>query len=203
MKAICKTSRLIWAVPALGALFLTTCAVASSGEFYQSYPPAKVIAHLPLSGGATQLFLRQEGRTQYLYVQRPFQQGFTVIDVTKPGRPKVVPRVPLETRTVMGSGLMITKTPEHSATVNANGNPEDARAGGTVPESVHFLDVSDPAHPLTLQTSNGGTSVLADDARGLIYVANSKGIWILSHRQVLRRHQCSSSDAIAPIPNCN
>ena len=60
------------------------------------------------------------------------------------------------------------------------------------------------AHPQTVQSFSGVTSILPDDARGLIYVANGEGIWILSHQQVLRRHYCSSSDAIsAGIPNCD
>ena len=45
---------------------------------------------------------------------------------------------------------------------------------------------------------------MRDDARSLIYVANGDGIWILSHREVLRRHLCSSSDALSSaIPNCD
>ncbi|HXY11571.1 MAG TPA: hypothetical protein VEI52_27300, partial [Terriglobales bacterium] len=68
---------------------------------------------------------------------------------------------------------------------------------------VLILDVSDPAHPRKVQSFSGVTSILPDNARGMIYVANSDGIWILSHRQVLRSHPCSSSDAISPIPNCD
>lgn len=34
------------------------------------------------------------------------------------------------------------------------------------------------------------TSILRDDARTLLYLANSNGIWIVSHQQVLRRHFC-------------
>src|SRR5580693_3166669 len=80
--------RLLYMSVALGALFLATLANASGGDFYQSYAQTEVIARLPLSGGgATRMFLRQDGKAKYLYVQRASQQGFTVIDVTKPERP--------------------------------------------------------------------------------------------------------------------
>jgi hypothetical protein len=206
MKTI-KTAICACAVLTLGALFLTTRADASSGDFYPSYVQARVIGHLPLSGGARRMFLQQEGRTQYLYVQQPSQQGFTVIDVRKPDRPKVVNHMRQENLTMVASGLAISQTPDNSATVGtsrATGNTEGARGGGSVPESVRVLDVSDPAHPRTVQTFSGVTSILPDDARGLIYLANGEGIWILSHQRVLRRHRCSSSDAISSaIPNCD
>lgn len=205
MKTICRTRRLICAVLVLVALFLTTRAGASAGDSYQSYSQGKLIAHLPMpGGGARQMFLRHQGKVQYLYVQRSSQQGFTVIDVTKPERPKLVRRVPIETVTVMGSGLVVTETPDKSATTSyPPGNVQGARGDDTVPESVRVLDVSNPAHPQTMRTSGGVTSVLADDARGLIYVVNSEGIWILSPQPMLRRHQCSSSDAISNLPNCD
>jgi len=40
-----------------------------------SYLQAKVIAHLPLSGGARQMFLQQEGSRQFLYVQQSPSKG--------------------------------------------------------------------------------------------------------------------------------
>jgi hypothetical protein len=204
MTSIFKTAICTCAV--LAVFFATALADASTGDFYQSYSPARVIAHLPLSGGgATQMFLQQEGRTQYLYVQRPSQRGFVVINVTRPERPKVVTRLPLETVTVVGSGLVVTETPDKSVTASRAADMKGAGEDedNTFPQSVHVLDVSDPAHPLTVRAFTGVTSVLADNSRSLIYVANDKGIWILSHQQLLRRHPCSSSDAISPIPNCN
>ncbi|HXC42365.1 MAG TPA: hypothetical protein VNY51_02455 [Candidatus Dormibacteraeota bacterium] len=202
MNPVRATRCFMCAVLALSALFLTKRANASAADFYQSSKQAKVLARLPLSsGGSARMFLRQEGKTRYLYVQRASQQGVTVIDVTKARRPKVVHRAPLETLTVMGSGLVVTETLDHSATLSASGarNGDGDHRGDVVPESVHVLDVRDPAHSRTV----GSTSVLEDPARNLVYVVNDDGIWILSRQQGLRGHKCSSSDAISPIPNCN
>ena len=205
MKTILKIRTLICVVLAVGALLSTLSADASDSDSYPSYLEAKVIAHLPLSGGIRRMFLQQEGRRQFLYVQQPSQQGVTVIDITKPERPKVVNQVPLENLTMVSFGLAIFETPENSATVGASlatGNAEGLHGSGVL-ESVRVLDVSDPAHPRTVQNFGGVTSVLQDSAQNLFYVANGDGVWIVSHQQVLRRHECSSSDAISPLPNCD
>ena len=205
MKTILKIRTLICIVLAVGALLSTPGADASDSDSYPSYLEAKVIAHLPLSGGIRRMFLQQEGKRQFLYVQQPSQHGVTVIDITKPERPKVVNQVPLENLTMVSSGLAIFETPENSATVGASlatGNAEGAQGSGVL-ESVRVLDVSDPAHPRTVQNFGGVTSILQDSAQNLLYVANGDGVWIVSHQQVLRRHECSSSDAISPLPNCD
>jgi hypothetical protein len=205
MKTILKIRTLICVVLAVAALSSSPGADASDSDSYPSYLEAKVIAHLPLSGGIRRMFLQQEGRRQFLYVQRPSQQGVAVIDITKPERPKMVNQVPLENLTMVNFGLAIFETPENSAPVGASlatGNAE-GRHGSGVLESVRVLDVSDPAHPRTVQNFDGVTSILQDSAQNLLYVANGDGVWIVSHQQVLRRHECSSSDAISPLPNCD
>jgi hypothetical protein len=205
MKMILKIRTVTCVVLAVGALLSTPAAVASDSDSYPSYLQAKVIAHLPLSGGARQMFLQQEGRRQFLYVQQPSQQGVTVIDITKPERPKVVNQLPLENLTTVSFGLAISETPENSANVGASlaaGNVEGPPGSGIL-ESVRVLDVSDPAHPRTLRNFDGVTGILQDSARNLLYVANGDGVWIVSQQQVLRSRECSSSDAISPLPNCD
>lgn len=199
MKTICTIRSFACAGIAFGALWLATSADAADSDF-------KVIAHLPLSGGARQMFLQQEGKTQYLYAQRLSPQGVTVIDVTNPERPKVVNHVPLENLTMLGSGLAISETLNNSPTVGASsgtGNAEDPTGSDAARESVRMLDVSDPVHPRMVETFEGVTSILQDSARNLVYVANGDGVWIVSHQQTLRRHDCSSSDAVLAMPNCD
>ena len=205
MKTICSRASLAGAALALGIFFLTP-ANASTGDFYPSYLQAKVIAHLPMSGATSQMFLERQGRKLYLYMQQP-QQAFTVVDVTNPAKPKTVSHVSHANLITVSSGLAIAEQPQGSATVRtpaAAGSAEGTRGGGggSAP-TVRVLDVSNPAHPQTVRTFSGVTNILSDEARGLIYVANGDGIWILSHQQVLRRYECSSSDAISPIPNCD
>jgi hypothetical protein len=207
MKTINRELGVVGAFLALSVFFLTINLDASQGDFYRSYMNAKVLAHVPVSGASAQrMFLQQAGRRQYLYLQQASNQGFTVIDVSKPAKPKMVTHVPGENLTLVGSGLAIAEAPGSTA-AGASGTDEIAEGtrggGGSAPQQIRVLDVSDPAHPRRVQSFSGVTSILPDDARGLIYVANGEGIWILSHQQVLRRHPCSSSDAISFEPNCD
>lgn len=205
MKTILRIRTVTCVVLAVGALLSTPGAVASDSDPSPSYLQAKVIAHLPLSGGARQMFSQQEGGRQFLYVRQSPQQGVTVIDITKPERPKVVNQVPLENLIMVSFGLAISETPENSATGGASlgdGNAEGPPGSGA-PESVRVLDVSDPARPQTVRDFDGVTSILQDSSRNLLYVANGDGVWIVSHQQVLRTHECSSSDAISPLPTCD
>jgi len=204
MKTILRMRNVTSVVLTVGALLSTPGAIASDSDSYPSYLPAKVIAHLPLSGGARQMFSQQEGTRQFLYVQQSPNQGVTVIDITKPEQPKVVKQVPLENLTMVSFGLAVSETPENSATVGSLGdeNAEGPPGSGGL-ESVRVLDVSDPAHPRTVRNFDGVTSILQDSARNLLYVANGDGVWIVSHQQVLRSHKCSSSDALSDLPNCD
>jgi hypothetical protein len=206
MKSIERTA--FWFVLVLTTVLIALPSFASPGDFYTSYEKPQVIAHLPLSGqGANRMFLEQQGRKQYLYVQQEGQQGFTIVDVSKPKHPKVVKQVPQQNIRMLGAGLALTDEPAPvSRAENALPNSEGIRGGGgsSVPEQIRVLDLSNPAHPKTVETLNDVTSILPDDGRGLVYVANGDGVWILSHQQILRRHLCSSSDAISSAePNCD
>jgi hypothetical protein len=204
MKTIRKTLRFecLWLL--LGAFVLPICAGASTGDFYPTYE-TKIVGHVVLSRKPTrQMFLQQEGRRAYLYVRQASQQGYTVFDVTKPERPKLLNQVSQGNLTILDPGLAISETPDAASPSHSVGDAGGNQRGSRTPESIRVLDVSNPAHPRTVQTFEGVTSIVRDDARSLIYVANGDGIWILSHREVLRRHLCSSSDAISgAIPNCD
>ncbi len=143
--------------------------------------PVTVIAHLLLPGApASQMFVQEHGGKQYLYVEQASKEGFTIVDVTKPSQPNVIRRVawPNEASAgklqMAGAGLALAAAPD--------GASETVR-GGYPTQSLSVLDLSDPANPRTLQSFSGVTSVLADDARNLIYITNSEGLWILRHKQ--------------------
>lgn len=203
MRTIRKIPKFDCVLLLFSAIVLSIRAGASTGDFYPSYE-AKIIAHVTSSGKSIrQMFLQQEGRKNYLYVRQASQQGYRVFDVSKPERPKLVNRVPQTNLTMLDSGLAISETPD-SASPSRSVGGADGSQGGSTSELVRLVDVSDPSHPRIVQIFHGVTSIVRDDTRGLIYVANGDGIWILAHHKVLRRHPCSSSDAISSaIPNCD
>ena len=167
--------------------------------------PAKVIAHLPLQEApGSEMLLQTKGDKHYLYVQKASKQGFTVIDVTKPGLPSLVNRSAPSNDATAGKLEMVSpdvgfaEVPEKTSkgVIRSTDNPT---------ETVKILDLSDPAHPKVLQTFTGVTSILQDPDRGLIYLANSEGLWILNHPKpgltpAKKKAPCGSEDAIASMP---
>jgi hypothetical protein len=67
---------------------------------------------------------------------------------------------------------------------------------------LNVLDLSDPKHPRTIQTFSGVTSVLPDDTRQLVFIANNEGLSVLSHKQPYIRPLCTSEDAMKSDPEC-
>ena len=168
--------------------------------------PAKVVAHLPLPEvSGSQMLLQNKGDKQYLYVQKASKEGFTVVDVTKPLLPSLVKASVASSGATAGRlemagpdvGLAEVPDKNSKAVLRSTDNPT---------ETVKILDLSDPAHPKVLQTFTGVTSILQDPGRGLIYLANNEGLWILSHSKpgvltpAKKKRPCGSEDAIAAMP---
>jgi hypothetical protein len=158
---------------------------------------ASVIAHLPLQGAApSQMYLQARGDKRYLYIDQGSSQGYTVVDITKPAQPNVVKRVDSGKVQVAGSNVALAETPEQGKTVAHSHAPT---------ESVTVLDTSDPANPKALQTFQGVTSVLQDNLRGLIFLTNNGGLWILQQtearmRPARKKQPCNSESAISAMP---
>lgn len=171
---------------------------------------ASVIAHLPIEGApVTQLFVQEEGGKQYLYVRQASQSAYTIVDVSHANKPKIVKRDTSQPGggqrlQMIGGGIALSETPDSAGTggVRHELAPTKAPAANS-PQSLRVLDMSDPANPKTLQTFEGVTSVLADDSRDLIYIANSEGVWILRHVQGRPpRPRCDSESVFSPIADC-
>ena len=158
---------------------------------------ASVIAHLPLEGAAANtMYLQTQNDRRYLYIDQGTNQGYTVVDITKPAQPSVVKRVSSGKLQVLGPNVALAEAPE-SKTV--------AQSHPPTTESVTVLDTSDPANPKTLQTFQGVTSVLQDSTRGLIFLTNNDGLWILQEqaarlRPARKKPPCSSESAIQAMP---
>jgi len=167
--------------------------------------PAKVIAHLPLQEApGSEMLLQTKGDKQYLYVQKASKQGFTVVDVSKPAAPSLVNRTSSSSDATAGK-LEIVGPDIGLAEVPDKNSKGVLRSTDNPTETVKILDLSDPAHPKVLQTFKGVTSTLQDPGRGLIYLANNDGLWVLSHPKpglapAKKKRPCGSEDAIASMP---
>jgi len=98
----------------------------------------------------------------------------------------------------VGSDLGLAEVPDKSAkgAIQSSASPT---------ETVKILDLSDPDHPKTLQTFKNVTSLLGDGGRGIIYLANDEGLWVLKHHHAAlvpakTKRPCNSEDAVAAMP---
>jgi hypothetical protein len=58
-------------------------------------------------------------------------------------------------------------------------NSEAPAATAAAPQTLKIMDFSDPQHPKVAREFTGVTAIGRNDPRGLIFVANGDGIWIL------------------------
>lgn len=157
-------------------------AVAATGAFAKNKtpkPPPKdtieVVGHIPLSGSPVVRFQStQHYSSYYLYAERGSGANVTLIDVTKADHPSVLTDVPYTPDAASQTLVAVAGT---AALVNADAAPTASVALKT--QTLRIMDFSDPQHPKIAREFNGVTAIGRNDARGLIFVANSDGIWIL------------------------
>lgn len=180
---------------ALAVLAFATGALAKKPD--KPAQPASVIAHIQLEGAvASQMYLQARGDKRYLYIDQGTNQGYTVVDITKPAQPNIIKHVTSGKVQVVGPDLALAEAPEQSKTVAHSHTPT---------ESVTVLDTTDPANPKAVQTFQGVTSVLQDSVRGLIFLTNNDGLWILQQteariRPARKKPPCGSESAIQAMP---
>jgi hypothetical protein len=206
MKVVSKSivQKQATAVAALLAFFVVISPGASAKRrtAKPAQQPASVIAHLALPGAAVnQLELQQHGNKQYLYVETASKEGFAIVDVTKPDQPNVLKSEAWPNQASTGKLQMV------SARLALAEAPDTATAETiSSTETLKVLDLSDPANPRTVLIFSGVTSTLADDARSLVYITNSEGLWILKHQSEQeissQTHACSSEDASNDVASC-
>jgi hypothetical protein len=129
----------------------------------------EVVAHIPAAGApVTHLVTTQHYRRQYLYAERQSGSAITLIDVTNISHPAVLAEI-------ADPGA----SPETLVAVTGNAALAATTSVPTSPTSFRILSFADPLHPTVQREFNGVTAMARDDRRGLIFLANSDGLWIL------------------------
>jgi hypothetical protein len=148
---------------------------ASAKDKKTKAPDAKdeieVVGHVPLTGGPVKRFLStQHYSSYYLYAERENGGNVTLIDITKTNQPAVLADMSSGNLTVVaGTAALVGSEPTASTASQA-------------PQSIKVMDFSDPKNPKVAREFTGVTAMSRDDQRGLIFVANGDGIWILQRR---------------------
>ena len=154
------------------AIALAAIGIALAGPVVNAKPrpnkgedkPANVVAHVQLSGGPVtrMLLVKKEGK-EYLLVGLNSTAGVAVFDVSNPDRPRA-----------MDTNSSATGAPSAEVKVIADTltlfGSSDA---GT----------SSAANSKDLRSFSGVTASIKDKARGLVYVTNGDGLWIVKSKQ--------------------
>jgi hypothetical protein len=134
----------------------------------------KVVEHIPLAGGPiTRFVCTQHYSSDYLYAEHGTSEDITLIDVTKTEQPSVLANVP-DAPDGGSEGLVAV-----AGTAALVRTQQNTPAAATTPQTLRIMDFSDPQHPKIAREFTGVTAIGRDEKRGLVFVANDAGIWIL------------------------
>jgi hypothetical protein len=134
----------------------------------------QVIAHVQLAHGAvTELTTGSHWGKDYLYVDHGPAAPVTILNVTNPAAPARAGELDLpkqdaggDLSTVAGTAALIASSPS-------------APTQPMLKRTVTVLSFADPEHPTVARHFSGVTAMQKDTERGLIYLANSDGLWVL------------------------
>jgi hypothetical protein len=135
----------------------------------------EVLAHLPLASEPITHFVQtQHYRRNYLYAESKGGETLTLIDVTDVAHPTILSSLSPSLRTgnvvaAAGTAALVSDSP---ATAPTEGNGQTFR----------IMSFADPKHPSVKQEFANVSAISRDDHRGLIFMANAQGIWILQEK---------------------
>lgn len=133
----------------------------------------QVAAHIPVPGDAVVRFLAtQHYRRDYLYAEHQSGKTVTLIDITDLDRPSVLAEMSYP---ASPSGDLVAVAGNAALVTTANTQAE----ASLVPQTFRILSFADPLHPAVQHQFDGVTAMARDDKRGLIFLANPEGVWVL------------------------
>ncbi len=159
------------------AICLCLSASVSFGRTKDKPAPEKdsfdVVGHVALAGGAVnRLVPTKHFSSSYLYAE---QSGgnVAVIDVSDSAHPRMI-------SSVNGTGSLVTATGDVALVTSEAQPPATATA-----QTISIVDFSDKSNPKVTRQFAGVTSMGSDDPRGLVFLVNSEGLWILHRNQAM------------------
>jgi hypothetical protein len=178
-RAIKSVSRAAVAFLALGIIAAPSM-FAKPKEKKTAVSNLSVIAHVQLDGGvATHMVLMKKNGKEYLYLGLASSSSVCVFDVTTPAAPRKLERFDGVAGTEAANFQLVGDT----LAVSSRSGEATSGSPDAAPRSVMILNLTDPTNPQSIQTFAGVTSVVANDADGLIYLSNNEGLWIVQAKQ--------------------
>lgn len=132
-----------------------------------------ILASVKVAGGpVTKVTMTQHFSRSYLYLEHA-SRGVTLMDVTDASHPSIVSNLDLP---VSEAGSILTAAGDAALISSETTQP------ATPPtRTMSIVSFANPAHPETVKQFANVTCTALDERRGLIFVANDEGFWIL-HR---------------------
>ncbi len=159
------------------------CPLVAAKDKPQRNPPRdgiEVVGHLALNGGdVTRFIATRHYNSYYLYAARGAGNAFTLLDVTQAEHPAVLADVayPPAAGTealaaVAGTAALVTIA-------------QNAPSPAPMSQTLRVMSFADPRHPAVQREFSGVTAIGRDERRGLFFIANSEGLWVLRQRLAL------------------
>lgn len=137
----------------------------------------QVVGHVDLSGGSiTNFSVTQHYSNSYLYAERGPGKPVLLLDISKPDKPAVLGDMTYPP----GDAGSLTLVAGTAALVGAAST--SAQASSALPQTIRVMDFSDPRNPKVAREFTGVTAMVRDDRRGLVFLADGSGIWILQQK---------------------
>jgi len=168
-------------IATLAALCPFALAQAKDGSARKSQPAPQdkidVVGRISLPPGSiTGLVPTRHFSSDYLYAEYEGGRKVVLVDVTKPGQASVVSDLAFPASGAPNSIIAVAGT----SALAAGSQPSPVAIAS--PTSVKIMSFSDFEHPRVLREFSGITAIGRDDSRGLIFLADSGGVWILQEQ---------------------
>lgn len=133
-----------------------------------------VIGHIALpNASVTGLKTSEHRRRHFLELQDTQHRALMLVDVTDASHPVIVKQLHLPTEAaaftlaaLVGDVALVTDTQAPEVHIS----------------SAALVDFADPDHPATVRKFNNVSAIRTDEGRGLIYLVDKEGLWILQER---------------------
>ena len=140
-----------------------------------------MVGHLALPGALVSNIRTAEDQTRpLLEVTDKKNHLINLVDVSDASQPKIVQQMQkpaaLENSRLeleVGNAALFAETPD--------------AASRPAPRSISIVSFADSEHPKAVRRFTNVTALTADHARGLIYLANPEGLWILQTHSLADR----------------
>ncbi len=132
-----------------------------------------ILANVAITAGPViRVTMTQHFSRSYLYLEHA-SRALTLIDITDPRHPSIVANLVLPPSE---AGAVLTAAGD-TALISS----EADQAPPSRNQTMSIVSFADPAHPQTVKQFANVTCTALDNPRGLIYVVNDEGLWVL-HR---------------------